>query len=119
MPLTMTAFLLGSLSIIGLPPFGGLWSKWFLAQGAAAAHRPIFVGVLMVSSLLNVAYLLPVAIASFYRNSTDDETAHGNHEIREAPLMCLLPIVLTAGGSIVLFFFADELYRALIPLGAI
>ncbi|MEE9160660.1 MAG: proton-conducting transporter membrane subunit, partial [Gammaproteobacteria bacterium] len=33
MPLTMMAFLIGSLSIIGLPPMGGLWSKWFLVMG--------------------------------------------------------------------------------------
>ena len=32
MPFTMTAFLLGALSIIGLPPFGGVWSKWLSGQ---------------------------------------------------------------------------------------
>ena len=33
MPVTMTAFFIASLSIIGLPPLGGFWSKWFLALG--------------------------------------------------------------------------------------
>ena len=32
MPLTFAAFTLGTLSIIGLPPLGGMWSKWYLAQ---------------------------------------------------------------------------------------
>ena len=77
MPLTMAAFLLGSLSIIGLPPFGGVWSKWFLSQGAVAAHQPMFVAVLMVSSLLNIAYLLPVAIAGFFGRP---EAASGDHQ---------------------------------------
>ncbi|NJM26875.1 MAG: hypothetical protein HC859_16800, partial [Bacteroidia bacterium] len=39
MPVTMLAFLVGSLSIIGLPPFGGLWSKWTLTMGALDAEK--------------------------------------------------------------------------------
>ncbi len=38
MPFTFGAFLLGSLSVIGLPPMGGSWSKWFLMLGAAEAE---------------------------------------------------------------------------------
>jgi multicomponent Na+:H+ antiporter subunit D len=117
MPVTLSAFLLASLSIIGLPPFGGLWSKWFLAQGAAQADQPLLVGVLMVSSLLNVAYLLPVAAAAFFRpgDRTEDDA---RQPLAEAPLMCLLPICLTAAGGIVLFFWAERLHEALLPLGA-
>ncbi len=119
MPLTMAAFLLGSLSIIGLPPFGGLWSKWCLAQGAAAAHQPLFVAVLMISSLLNIAYLLPVAIAGFFRPDGDEAAEQEETSgIQEAPLMCLVPICLTALGGIVLFFYASHLFEVLLPLGA-
>ena len=43
MPITFAAFLIGALSIIGLPPFGGLWSKWYpgarRARGAPDRHR--------------------------------------------------------------------------------
>jgi multicomponent Na+:H+ antiporter subunit D len=119
MPLTMTAFLLGSLSIIGLPPFGGLWSKWLLSQGAVAAQQPVFVAVLMISSLLNIGYLLPVAIAGFLGGAeAEAEGESGDAGIQEAPLMCLLPLCATALGGIALFFFADELFRVLLPLGA-
>jgi multicomponent Na+:H+ antiporter subunit D len=119
MPLTMTAFLLGSLSIIGLPPFGGLWSKWFLAQGAAAAHQPLLVGVLMVSSLLNVAYLVPVAAAGFYLPARSAHQSGDARGIQEAPLMCLVPLCLTALGGIALFFFAEQIHQVLLPLGAL
>ena len=44
MPVTMLAFLIGSLSIIGLPPLGGSWSKWTLALGALDAGYVIVVG---------------------------------------------------------------------------
>ena len=66
MPITMLAFLVGSLSIIGLPPFGGAWSKWTLALGALDAGYVIVVGVLMLSSLLSVAYLLPIVARGFF-----------------------------------------------------
>ncbi|MGH6619123.1 MAG: proton-conducting transporter membrane subunit, partial [Alphaproteobacteria bacterium] len=66
MPVTLTAFLIGSLSVIGLPPFGGAWSKYFLALGAMEAGHVVFVAVLMISSLLNVAYLLPVVGRGFF-----------------------------------------------------
>ena len=57
MPITMAAFLIGSLSIIGLPPMGGAWSKWHIMLGAAEADQLIFVFVFMASSILSAAYL--------------------------------------------------------------
>ena len=66
MPITFIAFLIGSLSIIGLPPLGGSWSKWFLIMGAADAGQLAMIGVLLISSLLNVAYLLPLVGKGFF-----------------------------------------------------
>ena len=59
-------FLIGALSIIGLPPLGGSWSKWLLIVGAADTGQMVMIGVLMVSSLLNVAYLLPLIGKGFF-----------------------------------------------------
>ena len=67
MPLTFGAFLIGALSIIGLPPLGGSWSKWYLLVGAADAEQWALMAVLLLSSLLNVAYLLPVPARGFSR----------------------------------------------------
>ena len=113
MPITTFAFLIGALSVIGVPPFGGSWSKWYLALGAIDAHQSILVGVLMVSSLLNIAYLLPLPIRGFF--SAPEGGA--NVTVREAPLLCLVPICMTATGCVVLFFYADGIYRLLSPLG--
>jgi len=111
MPFTMLAFLLGSLSVIGLPPFGGSWSKWYLAFGAAEAHQRIFIAVLMASALLNIWYLIPVVARGFFLPPRD-----GERGIKEAPLLCVAPLCFTALGGIVLFFFADEIYRLLLPM---
>jgi len=119
MPFTMAAFTIGSLSVIGLPPFGGAWSKWYLALGAVRADQLFFVGVLMVSTLLNIAYLMPVAIRAFWpgRAAVSDHgpaSGHRHHEgLHEAPLLCVAPLCFTAAGCLVLFFWSGGLYRLL------
>jgi multicomponent Na+:H+ antiporter subunit D len=120
MPFTFAAFFLASLSIIGLPPMGGAWSKWELALGAAETGQAILVAILMVSSLLNVAYLIPVAARAFLpaggaQNGAD--ATGGGWRIQEAPLFCVVPLCFTALGCVVLFFYADRLYAFLQPLG--
>jgi multicomponent Na+:H+ antiporter subunit D len=125
MPFTFGAFLIGTLSIIGLPPLGGSWSKWYLILGAADAGQLAMIGVLMVSSLLNIAYLLSVVARGFFLPApgeaavvrVGEETSGINWAgIREAPLLCLVPPCLTACGCLLLFFYADFLYRLLMPI---
>ncbi len=119
MPFTFIAFFLASLSIIGLPPMGGAWSKWQLALGAAETDHAVLVGVLMVSSLLNVAYLIPVAVRGFMPapGILDELAPEGPGQIKEAPMLCVVPLCVTAVGCLILFFFADSLYTFLQPLG--
>ncbi|MBU50483.1 MAG: cation:proton antiporter [Deltaproteobacteria bacterium] len=110
MPITMGAFFIGSLCVIGLPPSGGSWSKWFLIMGAQDAHQVILSIVLMLSSLLSVAYLMPVVARAFFAPSTAEET---DVEIKEAPFLCVLPLCVTAAGCIALFVFGQDLYLML------
>ncbi len=131
MPFTYGAFLIGALSVIGLPPMGGSWSKWYLMLGAADADQLVVIGVLMVSSLLNVAYLLPMVGRGFFTLAGDAPNhgvpqaqavgaapvpGGGRPPIREAPLFCVVPLCLTAAGCIVLFIYGDALYRLLEPM---
>ncbi len=124
MPFTMAAFLVGSMSIIGLPPMGGTWSKWYLALGAAEGHNAVFVGVLMASSLLSVAYLMPVVGRAFLFPPKDPDEAGESPSsavaqggfaatIREAPLLCVVPLCATALGCVALFFYAPAIYDLL------
>ena len=100
MPWTMGAFFLASLSIVGLPPMGGMWSKWYLALGAIDAGYAVLVGVLMASTLLNIAYLIPVPIRAFVGKAD----AGSDIQIREAPIACLLAMGVTVAGCVALFF---------------
>ena len=100
MPWTMGAFFLASLSIVGLPPMGGMWGKWYLALGAIDAGYVVLVVVLMVSTLLNIAYLIPVPIRAFLGKAD----AGGEIQIREAPIACLIAMGVTVVGCVALFF---------------
>lgn len=113
MPITMIAFLIGALSVIGVPPLGGSWSKWYLALGALEADQLLFVAVLMVSSLLNIAYLIPIPIRAFF-SAPADGSAYP--VFKEAPIFCVVALSFTAMGCVALFFYADDVYRLLVPL---
>ncbi|MEQ8516922.1 MAG: proton-conducting transporter membrane subunit, partial [Chromatocurvus sp.] len=93
MPFTMAAFFIGSLSIIGLPPTGGTWSKWYLVTGSLDAGQWALVVILMLSSLLNIAYLLPIPLRAF----VPGEAHRGNAETGtdEAPWPSLVAIGIT------------------------
>ncbi len=110
MPITFGAFLIGALSIIGLPPLGGSWSKWLLIVGAADTGQWVMIGVLMVSSLLNVAYLMPVVARGFFLGDT------AGAEIKESPTLVWLPPALTAVGCVALFFYAGDIQAFLAPI---
>lgn len=124
MPITMFAFFIGALSVIGLPPLGGSWSKWFLMLGAANAEQLFLLGALMISTLLNIAYLMPIVVNAYFppepaQQSVGAAAAPGagpSSGIAEAPMFCLVPLCLTALGSFALFFYADRIYAFLLPI---
>ncbi len=111
MPFTFAAFLIAAISIIGLPPGGGSWSKWLLALGAAETGQVLLIATLMISSLLNIAYLVPIPIRAFM--VPDGEEPLSFHE---GPMMCVVPLCITAVGSVALFFFANSIYDCLLPI---
>ncbi|MFH1628307.1 MAG: monovalent cation/H+ antiporter subunit D family protein [Pseudomonadota bacterium] len=108
MPLTMAAFFIASLSIIGLPPTGGFLSKWYLVLGSLEAHQIAVLVVLLTSSLLNAAYFMPVVYKAFF--STPQESMFED-KVHEAPIFCLVPLMITAVVSVMLFFYPQPFFR--------
>lgn len=121
MPFTFIAFGIATLSIIGLPPLGGAWSKWQLALGAAETGQVILIAILMISSLLNVSYLIPIVVRGFLPDTSSDHSIPASEpdwKIEEAPLLCVVPLCATALICIILFFLADSIYTFLQPIAA-
>jgi multicomponent Na+:H+ antiporter subunit D len=111
MPLTMTAFFIGSLSVVGLPPCGGFLSKWYLALGCIeAGYIPLLV-VLLVSSFLNAVYFLPIVYQAFFGIPSADDPYFQTAGIREGPVFSVAALGLTAAASIVLFFYPQPFMR--------
>ena len=111
MPVTFAAFSIGAIGIIGLPPVGGSWSKLMIAGGSMDSGL-FWALVLMLSTLLNIAYLLPIPIRAFFR--PDPGVAAGEPSPREeasAPMRWALS--LTATVSVLLFFYPAPLVELL------
>lgn len=106
MPITMAAFFIASISIIGLPPAAGTWSKWYLALGTVESGQWLLLATLMASSLLNIAYLLPISVSAFLGSSGNQKS-----DIKEAPIPILLAISFTAVGCLFLFFWPETLHQ--------
>ncbi len=103
MPWTMGAFAIASLSMIGIPPTAGFLSKWYLLSGAVETEQIIVVTVIILSTLLNAAYFLPIIYRSFFRPPPvlkPGEIAHG-----ESPLAMVFALGLTAGVTVMMFFW--------------
>ena len=122
MPVTFAAFFIGTLSIVGLPPTGGSWSKWFLGVGSLEAGQVGLVAVLMVSSLLSLAYLMEIPLKGFFGKAEEGGDGHGQSHGHDhahddhghpprAPAWSLVAIVTTAAACVVLFVYPEPFYR--------
>lgn len=109
MPWTMGAFVIGALSMIGLPPAAGFVGKWYMLSGAMEQAHWGAVAVIVGSTLLNAGYYLPIVHRAFFRapRPEDANQSHG-----EAPLPIVIALTLTAAGTVALFF-APEVPLAL------
>lgn len=99
MPFTFGAFGIAALSMIGAPPVGGFISKLYLLVGALDANSIGILVVLLVSTVLNAAYFVPVVYHAFFGKPSAEDA---NHRYREAPLTMLVPLCITAVVSVVI-----------------
>lgn len=104
MPWTSAAFTLAAISMIGLPPTAGFFSKWYLALGAIEQSRWIFLAVLLVSSLLNVVYFFRVLERIYLKPQDVDAADDAALDVprNEAPVFMLVPTLILAAGLLVL-----------------
>jgi multicomponent Na+:H+ antiporter subunit D len=112
MPWTMGAFTIGALAMIGLPPTAGFLGKWFILAGAIQTANWIAVAVIVLSTLLNAGYFLPIVFRAFFR----EPASHGREpQSGEAPWPIVAALTVTAAGT-VLLFLAPEMPYALARL---
>lgn len=96
MPWTMASFTVAALGMIGIPPVAGFVSKWYLGLGAIEAGQQWVIPVLIVSSLLNAAYFLPIVFRAWFREPDGEWTELQPRGRLEVGWMLLVPPVATA-----------------------
>ena len=110
MPITFACFTLGALSLVGIPPFAGFFSKWYLANGALASQMPVFgwLGpvILLLSALLTAGYLLPISIQGFLPGA---DFNYSKLKKKEPVKMMVIPLVVLAGFALLLGVFPNIL----------
>jgi multicomponent Na+:H+ antiporter subunit D len=114
MPLTAAAFAIAAISMIGLPPTAGFFSKWYLLLGAVEAGKWAFVGVILLSSLLNAIYFFRVIEHIYWKPKF--RTGGGATPITrlEAPGGMLVPMLILAAGILLLGFASNWIIDAVL-----
>lgn len=115
MPFTTGAFVIGALSIIGVPPTCGFFSKWYLITGAIQAGHYGFVVALLFSSLVNVILFFRVLEIGYYEPFSDHHGhEHHSEPMAEAPLSMLAPLMIVAAGLVLVGIYTGDIVSQII-----
>jgi len=105
MPVTAACAVVAALSMVGVPPMAGFFSKWYLLRGAFEAGQPLLAAVILAGGLLGAVYMYRLTEAIW----TAAGDAHGApmaerpdpaRGAREAPAAVLAGLLLLTIGSI-------------------
>jgi formate hydrogenlyase subunit 3/multisubunit Na+/H+ antiporter MnhD subunit len=113
MPITMLAFSVAALGMVGIPPVAGFISKFYLCLGAWAVPSPygmMFLAVILISSLLDVIYFFPIIYTAFFKKPEGELSGSGEVKVKEAPLLMVIPLAITAIFSIIFFVYPNMFY---------
>jgi multicomponent Na+:H+ antiporter subunit D len=107
MPVSMAGFSIAALSMIGLPPAAGFFSKWYLLSGAVEARAWPFVVAVVASSLLSLVYFFRIIELAYLREPAPAGAGSRaiDEKAPELPWTMLGPIVVLAGSVLLLGVF--------------
>lgn len=107
MPFTMGSFAIAAMGIAGTPPMVGFISKWYLGLGSLEAKEIVFLFVLLVSALLDIAYFFPIIYQSFFKKPG----GKSHPGLNEAPMLMVVPLTLCAVLSVLFGIAPDAFVR--------
>jgi multicomponent Na+:H+ antiporter subunit D len=113
MPWTMAAFTLAALSMIGVPPAAGFFSKWYLLLGGIDRGNWFFVATILLSSLLTAVYFFRMLERVYAGHTQEQGVGKG---VCDPPASMLLPIVVLGAGVLVLGFLNTIIVNRVLEL---
>lgn len=111
MPVSMTAFVIAAMSMIGVPPTVGFFSKWYLLLGSLDAGAVSFVIVILISTLLNAWYFFRVLEQVYLLPPLESESDVPLRGRRELPAAMLAPVTLLAAAALLIGLWTQPLVR--------
>lgn len=119
MPVTLAVLVVGALSVVGIPPFCGFFSKWYLILGAIQAHKWGLLAVILLSSLLMAIMFFRIIENAYFEPRTNK--VHTSHKrgkrgtpVTKAPLSMVIPMILMALGTVLLGIFSGTIIKYII-----
>ncbi len=100
MPLTLLAFAVGGLSVVGVPPSNGFTSKWIIYHALMEAGEPFLALLSLVGSVITLAYIAKFLHAAFLGQPAPDL-----EDVKEAPKVMLVPMLLLSAGAVITGIF--------------
>jgi len=102
-PWSMASLSVAAISMVGLPPLAGFFSKWYLALGTVENGNWLFLGVIIVSSLLNAVYFFRILERVYMNDPYEEEQTEEEQQkavaaatYNEPPASMLSPTVILA-----------------------
>lgn len=117
MTISTITVLLASLSMIGLPPTCGFFSKWYLMLGAYTGAQYFYIAVLVISSLLNAIYFFRIIEQMFVQREASLTEVHPHQGKLGLPLSMVIPILVGGIMILVLGFYSVDIVTDVIKLG--
>ncbi|MDY6935859.1 MAG: monovalent cation/H+ antiporter subunit D family protein [Spirochaetota bacterium] len=121
MPITLAVFVVGALSVVGVPPFCGFFSKWYLILGTIQSKEWMLLTVLLISSLINAVLFFRVLENAYIEPREEEDHAHHHDEVHhsvvaldEVPMSMLMPMIVIAVGIILLGIFSGNIVNNII-----
>lgn len=117
MPLTAIAFLLCAFSVMGIPPFGGFFSKFMVIKGGIDAGQLWVSAVFVLGAVLTVLYLFRVFIMVFFGEAKGESPKEGS-PVMVASVVSLGVLSLLSGILIYYpFHFTEIVVKQMLGIG--
>jgi multicomponent Na+:H+ antiporter subunit D len=121
LPWTMAAFTVAALSMVGLPPTAGFFSKLYLVLGTFKSSNWVFLAVILLSSLLNAVYFFRILEKVYLKPYKKEDPGKGHIARDEVSSSMLIPTLILAVGIIVIGIFSylivNNIIELIIPAG--